>query len=118
MFGVGHLTAARELMRSFSQPYDDVVETDVEVLQRRLDQQNLVIQTLLALLLEKGVVKEDEFREWVKRMDQLDGARDGKLAEDRSEAPCPSCGKPNVRTASKCRHCGEELEPDLVPPRP
>lgn len=117
MYGVGHLTAARELIRSFSESGEDG-ETDIESLQRRLDQQNLVIQTLLTLLLDKGVIQEDEFREWVKRMDRLDGARDGKLAEDKTKVACPSCGKSNLKAAAECKHCGVALDPDLVPPRP
>lgn len=117
MYGVGHLTAAHELMKSFSES-DEGDETTVESLQRRLDRQNLGIQTLLAMLLDKGVIQEDDFREWVKRMDQLDGALDGRLAEDKTKVACLSCGKSNFKTTAECKHCGAALDPDLVPPRP
>jgi methionyl-tRNA synthetase len=117
MYGIGHLTSARELLRSFAQ-HGAEAETEVEALQRRLDQQNLVLQALLAMLLEKGVVDETELREWIKRMDALDGARDGRLGDDLTEVACPSCGRSNRKTAAQCRHCGVALEPDLVPPRP
>lgn len=112
---MGHRNAAQALMNSFSFGKGEC-ETEIETLIQRIDQQNLVIQTILVLALEKGVFSEDEFRSWVKQMDELDGVRDGKLAD--APVDCPNCGKPNSKTASKCEHCGREIEPDMVPKRP
>jgi len=113
MMGVGHLNAARALMSSFSP--DEANEcSDIESLQALIEQQNLVIQTLLVVLLEKGVFKEEEFNECAKKMDLLDGVRDGRLSEDKSLIACPECGHQNPHTATKCEDCGKALEPHLI----
>jgi len=115
MMDVGHLSAARSLMSSFN--LAEIGEgSDVEHLRTLIGQQNLIIQTLLALLLEKGVIREDEFNDWAQKMDQLDGTRDGKLAEDPSTVVCTTCGCVNPHDATECADCGKELVPRLVYP--
>ena len=111
--GVGHLSAARALMKSFS-PDESNDCSDIESLQEMVEQQNLVIQTLLVLLLDKGVIMEEEFNDWAKKMDELDGVRDGRLSEDRSQIKCPDCAHKNPHGSTKCEECGKELAPHLI----
>lgn len=113
MMGVGHLNAARTLMRSFA-PDDTDECSDIERLKMRIDQQNLCIQTLLVLLLEKGIIREDEFNGWARRMDEIDGVRDGRLSADTAPVRCPGCGYESSHDATECSECGQELEPRLV----
>jgi len=92
--------------------------SDVVGLRIRLERQSLLIQTLLMILLEKKVVDEAEFREWLDYVDELDGAKDGRLKEDRSPVACPACKRNNPRQASRCQYCGHELTPDFLQHRP
>jgi hypothetical protein len=107
-----HQKAALALMKSFS--FDQGEAAEELDLETRLEQQNLVIQTILALMLEKGVFTEDEFRVMAKQMDELDGRRDGKLAEDMTTVACPGCNALVRKTAVECPKCGIALEPDLI----
>jgi hypothetical protein len=113
MMGVGHLSAARAMMKCF-EPNRQEALSDIESLKALVEQQNLIIQTLLVLLLEKKVIDEEEFNEWAKKMDELDGARDGKLSEDKSTSRCPECGRQNPVTSTACMDCGRELKPQYV----
>ncbi len=113
MMGVGHLNTARALMRSFAP--ESVEEcTDIETLQAQLEQQNLILQTMLVLLLEKKVISEDEFNEWATKVDELDGVRDGRLSGEKSPIRCPDCGHENLRGAAKCVNCGVDLDLHLI----
>jgi hypothetical protein len=87
-------------------------------LQARVERQDLIIQTLLMILLEKKVIHEDEFQEWVIYVDELDGTRDGRLREDTTPVSCPACGRNSLRTSSRCVYCGHELEPEFLIRRP
>ena len=42
----------------------------------------LALLALVGSLVEKGVLKEDELKEHILRLDQLDGVEDGKLTPD------------------------------------
>lgn len=83
-------------------------------LEARVDRQALIIQTLLMILLEKKVIHDDEFREWLGYVDGMDGAADGRLREDRSPRACPSCTRMNRFGSAKCQYCGAEMEFDYI----
>lgn len=83
MYGVGHLNAARALVKAFS-PDEEKECQDVSDLLRLIEEQNLVLQTLLAILLDKGILTEEEFSTWARKCDELDGKQDGRLAHDKS----------------------------------
>jgi len=105
--------AAKALMASFAFQGSES-DTDPAHLKERIERQNLIIQTLIVMLLDKGVITEDDFRETARRVDMCDGERDGRLSEDKSLAPCPDCRGLNPNTATKCAHCGAALDPELI----
>ncbi len=86
-------------------------------LSARVERQNLVLQTVLALLLEKRVVDEEELHQWVNYIDRLDGRLDGKLTEDRSPRACPACNRKNPAAAARCAYCGHDLGQSGFDPR-
>ena len=111
----GGYRRAMSLYSSVKTTQDETARSDIEQLQRKVGQQNLIIQTLIAILLEKGVFTEDEFHEIIEEIDELDGKKDGALAEDKSPVTCKACGKNNSRTKDKCMWCGKALEKaDLI----
>ncbi len=95
-----------------------MMESNQLSLEARLDKQTLLLQTLLMILLEKKVIFEDEFKEWMDYVDELDGKRDGKLQEDKTPRSCPSCGRNSARHQAKCQYCGHELPVDFLHHRP
>ncbi len=86
-------------------------DSTIPQLQDRVERLNLVVQTLLALLLEKKVIGEEEFQQWLDYVDELDGVKDGKLREDKRPIPCPSCQRNSPSHARKCSYCGAPLNP-------
>ena len=84
--------------------------SDMVDLQMRLERQNMVIQALLMLLVEKKVIGADEFEQWIEYVDGLDGRVDGRLAPDRSPQRCPRCQRNNSSTAVQCQYCGSEFQ--------
>jgi len=78
-------------------------------MEMRLERQNLLLQTLLMILLEKKVIHEDEFTEWMDYVDELDGVKDGRLKENRAPQECPSCKRRSPRNAVKCIYCGTDF---------
>ncbi len=97
---------------------DQGARGDIQTLEAKLERQHLLIQTLLMILLEKKVIHEDEFKEWLVYVDELDGARDGKLREDKSPIVCESCGRNNTYTATKCQYCGHGFSPEFLAHKP
>jgi hypothetical protein len=92
--------------------------SEVEQLKGRIERQNLLIQTMLMILLEKKVLHEDEFKEWLNYVDELDGVRDGKLREDKKPLACSQCGRNSPKGSAKCIYCGTEFETDFLYQRP
>jgi hypothetical protein len=92
--------------------------SQIDALEARLERANLIIQTLLLLLLEKKVIHEDEFKEWMVYVDELDGQRDGKVKEEVAPFDCPECGRKNPHQAAKCIYCGHAFEIDFLARRP
>ncbi len=87
-----------------------ISDAPAQMIQDRVERLHLVVQTLLALLIEKQIIGEDEFHEWIDYIDRLDGVRDGKLREDRSPQTCTRCGRNNAPHALQCAYCGSALE--------
>lgn len=85
-----------------------------EELRDMIERQNLLLQTLIMLLLEKKVIGEDEFRQWMDYVDRLDGVCDGRVKEDRSPINCPACGRVNQRLARSCQYCGRAFEAEFL----
>jgi len=101
-----------------SRPVDQTARTQAADVESRLERTNLLLQTLLMILLEKQIIHEDEFKEWMAYVDDLDGARDGKIREDHSPMECPDCGRKSPRTAPKCLYCGRAFETEFLARRP
>lgn len=83
-------------------------------LQKQLDRQNLMIQTMARLLMAKGVVQEEELNEWFRYVDGLDGAVDGKLRASKAPKACPNCNRMNPPTATRCQYCAAEMNADFL----
>lgn len=111
-------SAANRIATSAERTADPSLRTSVQDLERMVERQALLIQTLLMLMLEKKVVHEDEFREWLAYVDELDGVRDGRVREEKAPVSCPKCRRNNPRTAAKCQYCGEEFTPEFLFRRP
>ena len=90
----------------------------VDELAAQVDRQNLLLQTLLRLLLEKGVIQEQEFKEWIAYVDGLDGKVDGKLQKEKGIKNCPSCGRVSAVDAVKCQYCGAEYPVEFIEHKP
>lgn len=80
-----------------------------DVLRAMIERQELIIQTLLRLLIEKKVIDKDEFAQWIDYVDRLDGKLDAKLEERRTPVTCPKCKRPNPHAARLCAYCSAEL---------
>jgi len=78
-------------------------------LERIIQRQGLMIETLSRLLLAKGVVQEAELDQWMDYVDGLDGATDGRLRARKVPLTCPSCNRNNPPTLTKCMYCGKEF---------
>lgn len=90
----------------------------MEELRQKVERQNLIIQTLLMLLLEKKVLVEEEFSQWLSYVDDLDGVRDGRIRAEQSPVACPRCGRNNPRGAARCLYCDEVFPMDFLDCRP
>jgi hypothetical protein len=86
-------------------------------LESRLERQEMLIQTLLILLLEKGVIGQDELREWMAYVDGLDGRMDGRLREAAEPKSCSKCGRMSPATAIRCQYCDTPFSATGVDPR-
>ncbi|MBI3736192.1 hypothetical protein HY256_06735, partial [Candidatus Sumerlaeota bacterium] len=86
----------------------------VDELAVRVERQNLLLQTLLRLLLEKGVIHEDEFKKWISYVDALDGKTDGKLQKEKGIKNCPACGRVSQADAAKCQYCGADYPVEFI----
>lgn len=87
---------------------------DLLTLQKTVEQQQLVLQTLLMLLLEKKVIEDQEFKQWLQYVDGLDGKVDGKIEAERKPQACPACNRINARNAPRCQYCGQAFEIDFL----
>jgi hypothetical protein len=90
-------------------PSGRVDHTSLRELEDRVARQKLYIQTLLRLLLEKGVIQREEFGEWLDYVDALDGRADGKLAKDTRSKTCARCRRVNPVQARRCQYCDTEF---------
>ena len=77
----GAYARAKALAESTSSSAAVAGRNSIDALEMRIDRQNLVIQTLLILLLEKKVFDEAECRKWRDYADNLDVRADGRLKE-------------------------------------
>jgi hypothetical protein len=96
---------------------DPSAQSSVDDLRHIIDRQNLVLQTLLVLMIEKGLIQESEFDEWLKHHDGLDGHKDGKLRPSASPRHCSKCDRMNSPTAVKCTYCDAEFQNLYLDPR-
>lgn len=110
--------AADNIASSANRVVDSATRSTVQDLERVVDRQTLLLQTLLMLLLEKKVIHEDEFREWIAYVDELDGVRDGRVKAEKAPVSCPKCKRNNQPGAAKCQYCGEAFTPEFLFRRP
>ena len=86
--------------------------SQLDAARQRIARQELLIQTLIAMLLEKGVCSREEFLTLAEEVDLLDGRLDGKLAEPTAGNVCVKCGTRNTADKKNCMWCGVELDSD------
>ena len=86
--------------------------SELDAARQRIARQELLIQTLIAMLLEKGVCTREEFLDLAEEVDMLDGRLDGKLAESTDGNVCSKCGTRNTADKKSCMWCGTELDSD------
>lgn len=109
---------------NFAQMYSSPINNsppksaDVSELSQRLEKQTLLLQTLLMILLEKKVIFEEEFKEWMNYVDELDGRKDGRLGDEKTPRLCKKCGRNSARHQQKCQYCGEEFSAEFLLHKP
>ena len=103
-----------QIVSDFSTRKSETNQSQLEILENQLGRQNLLIQTLLVLLLEKGLFEEEEFLELLDEIDALDGKKDGAFTPKSTPKKCRSCGKTNSSRKRKCMWCGADLVLDDV----
>jgi hypothetical protein len=107
-----------QVITSPSTQKDPSTQNSIEDMRIRLERTTLVLQTLMMILLEKNLVQENELREWLVYVDQLDGTQDGRLREDKTPVECPKCKRKTPRLISRCIYCGQSIEVDYLFRRP
>ena len=112
------VTGATQRLMDRSLEMGPSVDADAVRMEGVVDRQNLLIQTLLMILLEKQVIYEDEFREWMEYVDELDGKRDGKVEMADQPTVCPGCGRNSAPGRTKCIWCQHELPREFLVRRP
>lgn len=81
----------------------------VIALQQRVDRLELVCETLLHLVLQRGLVDRDELARIMARIDLRDGFEDGRVSSDEPlhGAPlCTTCDLPINPRREACVYCG------------
>ena len=73
--------------------------------------QELLIETLYRIVIDKGLVTEEQFKDLVAQIDLEDGYEDEKIGGDRTrKAPkCSNCEKPINPKRSHCVYCNAEI---------
>lgn len=80
--------------------------TDINYVDKKLDNLILITQAIWELLEENGIT-ESQLEKKIKEIDLRDGLEDGKVGTGLKE--CPDCGKrPKIRRAN-CFWCGAKL---------
>lgn len=105
--GAGARPAYSPAERSGAVPIN--LQSEVADLKTRVEQQNLLLQTLLRVLLAKGTIEKQEFARWMEQVDELDGVRDGRLGKERGTKQCPACNRTNTLKAMRCQYCGADF---------
>lgn len=95
-----------------------ISQADATTLQSQVDRLNLMMQTMLKLMIEKGITSKEEFRQWMDYMDQLDGSADGRLRRAAGAQACPSCRRNNPVHAVSCQYCGAKFETKIFDHEP
>jgi DNA-directed RNA polymerase subunit RPC12/RpoP len=83
-----------------------------EALQRRLDRLELICETLLHVVLQRGVVDRAELARVMARVDLRDGVEDGgaRGEEPLFDAPlCSTCGLPINPRREACVYCDAKI---------
>lgn len=93
-------------------------QSQIIELEDLVHRQHLMLQTLLLLLMEKKVIEEDEFKQWLEYVDGLDGRADGKASPKHEARQCPACGRMSSPNSVKCTYCSTPLERDFIIRRP
>jgi len=89
-------------------------------LQARTDRLELICETLVELLLTRGLVTREELGVLFAQVDLRDGVEDGGLHTERPRirAPlCSACERPVNPKRSACVYCGAKLEKGAAPPK-
>jgi hypothetical protein len=80
-----------------------------ERLRSQIEQQALVIRSLVEMCARKGLFSEEELRDVIREIDLSDGRLDGRYRPETGPVLCPQCAKPNARKLTSCMYCGAEL---------
>jgi len=89
-------------------------------LQERTDRLELICETLVELVLTRGLVTREELGVLFAQVDLRDGVEDGGLHPDRPKirAPlCSACERPVNPERSACVYCGAKVVKGAAPPK-
>ena len=108
-----------KLDRQAVQIKSDIIDQDrgADALRMDLCRMMLIVESMKNLLVEKGVMTEQEFEEGVINLDLEDGVRDGVRTQKKvPRMHCSQCGKIN-RKRAWCYYCGQPLHVKEAVPR-
>jgi hypothetical protein len=83
---------------------------DVNRVNSKLAALELGVETMLRLLIEKGIFSEAEFCQMAHKVDIEDGVLDGRRDLNRMRKMCTQCHKANPAERGACMWCGNTLQ--------
>ncbi len=104
--------ASTNAVRAESQLTELYLTKQIEALQTRVGELNLVVEGLLRVLAQNGMLVPEQFAELLKEIDSEDGKHDGQRRASRSDVPerYPKCDARIPSTHTYCQFCGERFD--------
>lgn len=83
---------------------------DVRLLEQRYERLRLLTLAMWQLLKEHTGLTDADLKQFVEKVDLLDGKADGKLSRTTGAMDCPKCSRRILKSATRCPWCGARNE--------
>lgn len=87
--------------------------SDFNRIEMLVERQSLLIESLIRMIVERGVCTADELNELARTIDEEDGVVDGRRSTDmmvaRGVVTCPGCSRKTSAKNPVCQWCGVEM---------
>ena len=90
----------------------------VEQLTRRIGTLELALETVVRIVVERGLISEQDFLQLVQKVDAEDGYIDGRRDSTKLRRKCANCGKYSSADRPRCMWCNDDLsgiKPEITP---